>query len=71
MEWKKASYGGTVSKSGGGKLDAVTKGGLPKGGNWPAKASVAKAGIVSGMTQGNKGVPPMGGSRSNKKAPRD
>lgn len=71
MNFKHASYGGTVRKSGGGKLDAVTKGGAPP--NLPGKASGGpkKGGIVSPTTKGDKGVPPMHGGGGSKKAPRD
>ncbi len=71
MKWSKAGYGGTTSKSGGGKLEAVTKGGAPP--NLPGKSSLSrvKSGIVSPMKEGNKGIPPMNGKGGGKKAPRD
>ena len=71
MNWQKASYGGTASKSGGGKLKAVTKGGIPDG--CPGKASIGrvKGGIATPTTEGDKGIPPMKGGGGSKKAPRD
>lgn len=48
MKWGKASYGGTASKSGGGKLQPlITKGdrGIPPGSSVP-KASVSRGGSV-------------------------
>ena len=61
MEWKKASYGKTASKSGGRKLEPVmTAGnkGIPSGGSYPGKSQLGKTkgNIDTPMTKGNKGV---------------
>ncbi len=71
MEFKKASFGGTASKSGGGKLEALTKGGAPP--NLPGKSSIGrvKGGIVTPMKEGNKGIPPSTPGKGSGKAPRD
>lgn len=71
MEWSKAGYGKTASKSGGGKLEGVSKGGAPP--NLPGKAGLGrvKGGIVSVMKGGDKGIPPMKGGGGSKKAPKD
>lgn len=72
MEFKKASFGGTASKSGGGKLEAVTKGGLPPSG-LPGKSSIGrmKGGIATPTKEGDKGVPPGTPGKGSGKAPRD
>jgi hypothetical protein len=59
ISWAKASYGGTASKSGGGKLDKTTtegnKGIPPVSG--VSKSNIGKSqGIDTPTTKGNKGV---------------
>ena len=61
MDWKKASYGKTASKSGGRKLEPVMTGGnkgLPSGGSYPGKSQLGKIGgnIDSPSKKGNRGV---------------
>jgi hypothetical protein len=70
MDWSKAGYGKTASKSGGGKFEGLTKGGAPP--NLPGKAGLGrvKGGIVSPTTSGNKGIPPKAPGKGSK-APKD
>ena len=62
LKWEKASYGKSVTKSGGAKLESVANGGdkgIPKGGTYPGKASVGRTGnggIDAPGLKGNKGV---------------
>lgn len=72
MEFKKASFGGTASKSGGGKFTGLTKGAIPPSG-MPGKASIGrvKGGIDSLTQKGDKGIPPMMPGKGSSKAPRD
>jgi hypothetical protein len=69
MKWQKANYGGSDSKSGGGCLKGVTKGGLPSGATKVKKASVSK-GFDTPTTKGNKGVDVKRGF-PKAKAPKD
>lgn len=71
MEFKKASFGGTASKSGGGKFEGLTKGGAPP--NLPGKGSLGrvKGGIDKITTKGDKGIPPGTPGKGSGKAPRD
>lgn len=72
MEFKKASFGGTVSKSGGGKFQGVTKGAIPPSG-MPGNAATGrvKGGIDSLTQKGDKGVPPGTPGKGSKTAPKD
>ena len=70
MNWEKASYGKTASKSGGSKLKGIqTEGnrGIPSGTSAP-KSSVGriKGGIDTPTTTGNKGVDVDKGFQSTK-----
>ena len=71
MDWSKAGYGKTASKSGGGKLNTVQKGGAPP--NLPGKASIGrvKGGIATPTTKGDKGICPGTPGKGSGKAPRD
>lgn len=71
MEWSKASFGKTVSKSGGGKFSGLTKGAAPP--NLPGKASGGpkKGGIESLTQKGDKGIPPSMPGKGSGKAPKD
>lgn len=71
MEFSKASFGGTVKKSGGGKFQGLTKGGAPSG--LPGKAAIGRVagGIDKLTTKGDKGIPPGTPGKGSSKAPRD
>lgn len=70
MEWSKASYGKTASKSGGGKLDAVgskgNRGITSTAGVTKSSVSRVKGGIDTPTTKGNKGVTIDRGFKSSK-----
>ena len=70
--WSKAAYGGTTSKSGGGKFDVPAKKGnrglQGTGGIGNSSFSRSK-GIVTPTTAGNKGVDKRTGGTA--KAPKD
>lgn len=69
--WDKAGYGGTIKKSGGGKIQPVTTSG-DRGwaGPKPGNSSVSRSkGIDTPTTEGNKGI--NKGSAPTSKAPKD
>lgn len=71
MEFSKASFGKTASKSGGGKFQGLTKGGAPSG--LPGKGSLGRVsgGIDKMTTKGSKGIPPGTPGKGSSKAPKD
>ena len=71
MAWDKATYGGSDKKRGGGKLESpANEGNKGWTGSKPGNSSVGRKLIDTGMTSGDKGIPPRT-SGGTSKAPKD